>query len=395
MGKGPRFQGVMYATALLFFGSLNTLTMKGQFLMESRGVSGLPERFSKPWFGTLNVFWACTVVLLFDFMSRCLASPGIPSSEEPLLGKGQAMRSYWEKVLLVTIPASIDVAATGLTCLGMIYVPVSVWQILKGAMVIFTAIFSAVFLHHRTYCHNWVGVGVCVLGVATVGSASFITPVSSRHGSTGAEASSGEDDGMLVLGISAVLLGQVFQAAQIVLEEWLLKSVQLQPLQVIGWEGAWGLLLVLLIYPVVYMLPGDDHGHLEDPYDTMAQLSNSGPLAFLAGTYTLSCAAYNVAGIRVTGVLSSVHRVLIEASRTVVVWAIALLVHYCIDSDLELGEAWTVGSFVQLAGFFLVLAGQAIYNGLLRLPGMTYPSEELGVDVFLSPAAPLSALTPV
>ena len=44
-----------------------------------------------------------------------------------------------------------------------------------------------------------------------------------------------------------VLLGQVVQAAQVVAEEWLMKGMDLPPMQIVGWEGIWGSLMMILI----------------------------------------------------------------------------------------------------------------------------------------------------
>ncbi len=45
---------------------------------------------------------------------------------------------------------------------------------------------------------------------------------------------------------------------------------------VIGCEGIWGMVLtVLIIYPVAYALPGEDCGSFENPFDSIAMISNS------------------------------------------------------------------------------------------------------------------------
>lgn len=48
------------------------------------------------------------------------------------------------------------------------------------------------------------------------------------------------------------------------------------PLVVIGCEGMWGAALtLLLVYPLSYLLPGDDNGRFEDPFDAVAMIQNS------------------------------------------------------------------------------------------------------------------------
>jgi hypothetical protein len=48
------------------------------------------------------------------------------------------------------------------------------------------------------------------------------------------------------------------------------------PLLLIGMEGLWGTLLCLVVvYPMVYYLPGSDHGSYENPFNTYAMFMNS------------------------------------------------------------------------------------------------------------------------
>lgn len=48
------------------------------------------------------------------------------------------------------------------------------------------------------------------------------------------------------------------------------------PLVVIGCEGLWGTVLtIFLVYPVAYMLPGDDNGSFEDPWDAVYMITHS------------------------------------------------------------------------------------------------------------------------
>lgn len=40
--------------------------------------------------------------------------------------------------------------------------------------------------------------------------------------------------------------------------------------EIIGFEGIWGvLMMVVLVYPALWFIPGPDHGHEEDLVDTL------------------------------------------------------------------------------------------------------------------------------
>merc|ERR1719387_2514587 len=101
-------------------------------------------------------------------------------------------------------------------------------------------------------------------------------------------------------------------------------------------------------------------------------LRNNHALLAMVLIYTGSCAAYNVAGIGVTGTLGAVQRTMIEATRSLVVWGVGLSVHE-ISPESPFSEVLTRYSWLQLLGFALLIAGQTTFGGLVRLPCFNYP----------------------
>merc|ERR1712187_177342 len=213
----------------------------------------------------------------------------------------------------------------------------------------------------------------------------------------GDDASGQADVGTLVFGMGLTLFGQVVQAAQVIAEEWLMKDVDLPSVQIIGFEGLWGILMMfLVVYPVLWLLPGSDGGHAEDPIDTIVMLSNSGPLMCCVITYLISCGTFNITGIQVTAALSAVHRMMMDASRTMVRWAFGLYVHYQVSSSSKFGESWNDYSYMQLVGFAVLVVGQSIYGGVLKLPVFRYPTlPPADPATFVSPAASMALASPL
>ncbi|CAD7949637.1 unnamed protein product [Amoebophrya sp. A25] len=87
----------------------------------------------------------------------------------------------------------------------------------------------------------------------------------------------------------------------------------------------------------------------------------------------------------VTSSLSAVHYTMIDASRTALVWAIDLCITYFAPSTYkEFGESWNAYSKLQAFGFVVLLCGQCVYSGLVRLPFPNlYPPEEV-MEVFVN-----------
>lgn len=366
--KSPTFVACAIV-GMLLTGTLNTLTTKIQFTCRSVGLNGHEEIFSKPWFATLNMMGAMFVVGILDKFARMCSKSD--EKETPLMvdqvgtSVAQSETPYRTKVLLVSVPAAFDIIATALSALGMLYIPASVWQMLRGSSIIFAAIFSVVFLRRKLQSFNLLGLALVVVGATVVGYASM-----------GGDSSEGGNPEDMLIGMGLVISGQVVQAAQIIAEEYLMKSVDLPALQIIGWEGFWGtLMMIFIMYPVLWIIPGDDNGHMEDPFDTIEMIKNNSTLATVIVMFFFSCASFNATGIAVTEALSGVHRMMLDASRTLLIWGFGLFVHYNIDASSPYGEQLNEYSGVQLAGFAILVIGQATYGEVLKLPCLKYPEK--------------------
>ena len=137
---------------------------------------------------------------------------------------------------------------------------------------------------------------------------------------------------------------------------------------VVGIEGSCGIIMMLAIaLPVVGGLPGEDGaGMHENAIDAAYLFVNSTPLMCMVLSYFVSIAFYNFCGLAVAKELSSVHRCLIDACRTVLVWSIDLTLYYTTSGHY--GEQWNpIGSWIQLAGFIVLITGSVIYYKVWEL----------------------------
>ena len=133
------------------------------------------------------------------------------------------------------------------------------------------------------------------------------------------------------------------------------------PLLLIGMEGFWGTVFCLLVvYPLVYYLPGDDHGSYEDPWNTWYMICNNTTIQIAFGVYFFSIFFYNFFAVLVTFLLNSVWHAILDNFRPITVWMADLVIFYCVTQAL--GEAWTAYSWVQVTGMVVLLYGTAIYN---------------------------------
>lgn len=332
---------------MILFGTSCSLLAKLIYSVNAPDIYGNTSRYEKPWFQVLAMFGGMSVCILLD-----LPKPyrfGTSSESQPLLANAPSQPSQ-ASIWIISIPTLFDLFATACGTTGLLYTNVSVYQMLRGAMLVWTAILSIIFLKRRLTALNYAGIFFCVMGIALVGMANVWSEDSPK---------SRKD---IVFGILIILLGQVLQAAQVVIEEFLLQDLQMSSVRVVAWEGLFGIMhCVLWVFPILYLLPGRDHGHLEDALDAVYMMTHSWTVAALIFTDMILMLFYNVCGMEVTDALSAVHRVVIETLRTLCVWVIDLMIYY-IFSGGRLGEKWTAYSFLQLAGFILLVTGTILYN---------------------------------
>lgn len=264
---------------------------------------------------------------------------------------------------LVLVPTCFDLSATILLSVGLLHITASVFNMVRGSEIVFSALLATVLLRRRLNRWHLCGIALCTAGVTVVGAASLLESAAAaasrrlrHHAGPIAPASPQQQ----LLGIGLVLAAEAVQAGQVVVEDLFLHSLGLAPLTVVGFEGLYGMLLMCAVLPAVQLLPGTEGAGLhEDTADTLAQLAHSPRIRAAALWLMLSLAAYNVAGMLVTDSLGAVTRTVLETLKTLLVWVLNLLAFYA--SGAQLGEAWTGHSWLQAAGFAVLVGGTMVY----------------------------------
>ncbi len=217
-------------------------------------------------------------------------------------------------------------------------------------------------LKRRLSRGQWASIALVCLGLALVGLSGMLKthfdPPKAGEGGTAASA------GQQLIGILLVLLASALNAVQNVFEEKLLKAVggaEVDPLELVGWEGVFGTILsAFLLLPIVSVIPGDDCGKAEDTLDTFRMLRNSPLVLSLTLSYIVGLMLMNWTSQQISQQLSSVHRNLVSAVRTVLVWVIMLVIYY--SGQKNYGEQWTKWSWIEMAGFFTLVGGTVLYS---------------------------------
>lgn len=253
---------------------------------------------------------------------------------------------------------------------GLVFVEVSVSQMLRGAAVVFVAILKHFVVGDKLKPYMWVGVFFCLLSVVVVG---FKAMTDKK------DIEADEDMKNPAIGVALILGGALVQSLQYVFEEMAMSdkedtgAAKVPPFLLIGMEGLWGLVVcTLIMYPIFSSLPSTPL--YEDPADTLHMFLSNSMLQQVFAGYFLAVMFFNVFSVLVTDYLNSLWKTIINLVRPLVVWLVNLFVHYCVDDGY--GERWTPWSFLQLLGLAMLVAGISVYNGSVKVPGFDYDSVE-------------------
>jgi len=161
--------------------------------------------------------------------------------------------------------------------------------------------------------------------------------------------------------IGCCLAGEVIQSILWVYQEMVLRKYDIPPLQLVGLEGLFGVILGFIAMLAVNPLG------VEKLPEMIYQITHSMPLLMSVSALLLSMAFFNYSGVGVTKLGSAVHRSIIDVSRSVIIWTV------------ELALAWHTFSISQLAGFTVLVFGALIFNNFLVVPYFEDSDEKLPV----------------
>jgi len=236
--------------------------------------------------------------------------------------------------------------------LGLTMTYASVFQMLRGSVVIFTGLLSVVFLKRKLFLFHWIGMGFVLVGLAIVGLSSAL------GGSDGSNAPNA------VLGDILVIVAQLIVSVQMVVEEKFIGGYNVPALQCVGLEGTFGFIMTSFLLVILYFIPGSSAGdHAENTPDAFVQMYNSWLITFATFGNVVSIAFFNFFGISVTKHVNATTRMVLDSIRTFIIWGVSLAV------------GWQEFQYLQIIGFVMLLLGTAIYNKLLRLPCLPPPED--------------------
>mmetsp|Transcript_27339 Transcript_27339/g.38539 ORF Transcript_27339/g.38539 Transcript_27339/m.38539 type:complete len:369 (-) Transcript_27339:79-1185(-) len=325
------------AIAMVITGSLNTIFSSLAIRTKAVGENGDKHSFDHPYFQTVAMFigeFLCLIAFKANWAYSKMTNRPI-KQVTPF------------NPLIFLLPAACDMVASSAMTVGLTWTYPSVYQMLRGSVMICTGIFSVVFLKRKLKLYHWLGMLSVLSGLVLVGVASVL------------QGGSSSDAPHPLWGDIIIVAAQLIVATQMVVEEKFIGKYEVPPLLVVGWEGVFGSVMLSTLLIPMYFLPAvesnDAGNHFENTPDAFVQMSNSWIIsASLVGSI-FSIAFFNFFGISITKYASATTRTVIDSIRTITIWAFSLIV------------GWQEFQYLQLVGFFFLICGTLIYNEVVVL----------------------------
>ena len=281
-------------------------------------------------------------------------------------GKEEQNQKKKPKIWYFLFPAIFDILGTTISSISLTFLPSSLYQMLRGAIIIFTCSGSIIFLKNKYFRHHFLGIFIVVVGLVIVGLNAVLF----------GNSSGGENPGF---GIFLAVLSQVFSSLLLITEEKILKGYETPPLKAVGLEGMWGVLCYLVLLFIFYFIKcdgwpdflkngiciqdgKDGEFRFENAIFAIKQIADSTKLKCYLSLYILSIASFNFSGLTISKHVSSTARTIVDTMRTILIWVFFLTFPYLPEETKE------KFSWLQLLGFAILVLGSAIYNEILVLP---------------------------
>lgn len=356
----PLFQIYMLMIAMTLSGSASTITQK---LQNSQKYFNYDEndhlKFQHPFFQTWVMFigeMSCLPVFYFWRWTQIRkhgSKEMIPSYIE---AEKKGLNMNGSKFLMI-IPAMFDLIGSTMLFVSLVFVSASVYQMLKGALVLIATVYSIIFLKRRFYRHHYTAIVIVIIGVAIVGASPIIFPDDNNKADAVSTSST-------VFGMVLEIIGLLFIGGNWIAEEKLFKIYYFEPIEMVGWEGFWGTCVYTVLLVIFQFIPCHTdkicrYGTVEDSIHAFYEFGRNNWLWIFSMMLIFWTALFNIFNVAVTKFASGAQRSTVDACRTAFIWLFFIVYQ---------GEGHERFIWLQLIGFFMLIFGTLMHTEAIIFP---------------------------
>ncbi|TNV78278.1 hypothetical protein FGO68_gene9495 [Halteria grandinella] len=337
---------------MLLSGSLNTITLKLQSLTpvdSLRGTIDIPkvQYFYHPFIQTFFMFVGEFLCLFLHALNEWRENQRTCKKVQILPRKAP--------LLYFIIPASLDLLTVGLMNVALSMLEASTHQMLKGGNILVTALMGIIFMRAKVFKFHWTSMLMIFLGLFLVGAQDSLIETGAAQTST--------------LGVVMILIGQFADATQNTVQAKFMKKFRVEPLQQVGLEGFWGLIVTALFLLAAQYIPCShpelcQDGSLDNVSKALQEFDANHYLILLTLFACLTSIFYNGFALYITKHGSATQTCTIDISRTSLIWLFFLVV--------PINGLYESITLPKVAGFLLITIGTVFYNEIFKIPCFSY-----------------------
>ncbi|BFU21165.1 hypothetical protein EHI8A_044590 [Entamoeba histolytica HM-1:IMSS-B] len=386
---------IFFVCLFLIMGTGSTIISKTTYAAESKNKEGNFELFERPMFFNFLMFFGMFLALIIYYFTELIKfcincykkrnkqifsdneeqslAPNETNNEPPktfgeIEEEQQPKRLTFKQYLFVFLPSICDFLGTYMMNFGLLYIPSSVYQMMRGSTIIFAMLLAIFWRKQKQYVFHFTGVGLIIIALILVGCSMFIPNGSSQN-----DDSSNSNDNKehsewyyILIGISLIILAQFLHALQTILEEILLHDIKAPVTFIVGLRGFYGCLCCIIVLTLYYFMPFLPASIRENIVDTFYMIYNSSLILSLCIAYIIVILFFNFAGTAVIRYSNAMIRNILEPMRMISVWIVSVFIHYVISSSYGESVGWS--TIVQVIGFILLVIGFLLYTKVIKIP---------------------------
>lgn len=357
---------LIFSALMIISGALISIFSKIMYQTSAINIHGKEVLFEKPWFQDWAMFVGEIIVFFPEFVrysyvklqKKNIKYADLINNNKDEVSSPKKRDWTWLKI---TIPAACDSFATILMNVALIWISVSIWQMLRGSIIIFSAILTVIYRRRKLYRYEVIGMILVVSAIVILGAVAMINNYNAG------ETDAGRPAWQIILAVILIIVAQGVQAAQTIIEEVFLHDSTYPPMLLVAFEGMWGFIFCTFVFmPIAQFIPGEDgNGLHEDSIDSFVMLGNNLVLLLWTSLYVIAITFYNIFSMYIIDITNALTRNIIDPMRTMLLWVISLFIFYVIAR--KYGEEWNGWSVLELGGFAVMTVGILLYNGVIKI----------------------------
>ncbi len=277
---------------------------------------------------------------------------------------------------LLAIPGFLDTCSTGLANIGLILLPASIYQMLKGSLIVMTFLMSKFVVRNKHILDHYIAIPISTLGVVLVGLSAYLNADENDNKDGNSSSAS-----QTLLGIVLMVIAMFILSIQFCFDEYFMRRYSCHPLICIGYEGVFGFFINLFLCFIFYFIKCGSYEKDEEPSYfvknmctsddknewrpeniafALRQFIDNGVLTIIVPITIFFMSTFNILGVSITKYGSATTRSVTDNVRSFLVWLWFLMPF----NQEDLIEKF---NFLQLFGFLCICIGAFIYNGMFKL----------------------------